>query len=379
MARRIPIPLRDRLDDLRRGPLSVLVWCLAALTAGWLMLRHTGTSEYRGLARAREHVVAASTASALESLAVELYQDVERGEALALLDPSALEAKLQTAGAEIERLSAEVRAERARLELERGESASTRRLAERRLALDEEERFLEALELEVRLESGQIQLERVKLRQRRVTALVESKIISVDDLEDVTLLRDELEKEIEGNRELLAAIQTARTEADQRRERHREEPPPSTIDARQLEPLQRAVAVQEALVRELRLERERLVLRAPVAGRVSSVPSAPGATLAFGQPVVVLTERVPTEIVAYQLESDPRHLQAGDSAWIARLSEPTRRSEGLVVRLAPSVERLPERLWLDPNRPEYGRPFVIPVPDQLGLTPGERVGIWLDR
>jgi len=36
---------------------------------------------------------------------------------------------------------------------------------------------------------------------------------------------------------------------------------------------------------------------------------------------------------------------------------------------------MPERLWVNPNIPEWGRPILIKIPPGLELVPGELVGV----
>jgi hypothetical protein len=62
---------------------------------------------------------------------------------------------------------------------------------------------------------------------------------------------------------------------------------------------------------------------------------------------------------------------------VARASEPTLVAEATVVKVGPAVEELPLRLWFDPARPRFGRPFLVSVSSPLSLIPGEKLLIRL--
>ena len=60
---------------------------------------------------------------------------------------------------------------------------------------------------------------------------------------------------------------------------------------------------------------------------------------------------------------------------LIKAGKPVRIAASQVVELGPSVELIPERLWVNPNVPEWGRPILIKIPPDLKLIPGELVGI----
>ena len=66
-------------------------------------------------------------------------------------------------------------------------------------------------------------------------------------------------------------------------------------------------------------------------------------------------------------------LEIEDSVLLTSLLDPTISVESIVIRVAPDVRALPERLWVDPTIPEYGRVALVRGTLALGLAPGERV------
>jgi hypothetical protein len=57
------------------------------------------------------------------------------------------------------------------------------------------------------------------------------------------------------------------------------------------------------------------------------------------------------------------------------MSEPAQIIPSKVIYIGPTVEQLPARLWQNANVPQWGRPFLVEVPNKMKLTVGEAVGI----
>jgi hypothetical protein len=45
------------------------------------------------------------------------------------------------------------------------------------------------------------------------------------------------------------------------------------------------------------------------------------------------------------------------------------------LRVGPTVQELPQRLWRNPRVPDYGRAVVIAAAPSMQLTPGEIVNV----
>ena len=60
---------------------------------------------------------------------------------------------------------------------------------------------------------------------------------------------------------------------------------------------------------------------------------------------------------------------------LIKAGEPMQVTNSQVVSLGPQMELLPERLWPNPNMPQWGRPIVIKIPPGFNLVSGELVGI----
>ncbi len=60
---------------------------------------------------------------------------------------------------------------------------------------------------------------------------------------------------------------------------------------------------------------------------------------------------------------------------LVRNSDPPQIARSHVIHLGPAIEQLPNRLWRNPNVPQWGRPFLVEIPEGMDLIPGELVGI----
>jgi len=140
-----------------------------------------------------------------------------------------------------------------------------------------------------------------------------------------------------------------------------------------LAPLEEAVRVQAGVLEELRVEQASLVLRAPVAGEVSRILCRDGQAVPLGEPVAMIVESVPREIVAYLPERAAGRLKERSVVAVERRGSPGRVAESVVTQVGTSVEATPAQLWRDPRVPEYGIAVAIAAVPALELVPGEVV------
>ena len=118
-----------------------------------------------------------------------------------------------------------------------------------------------------------------------------------------------------------------------------------------------------------------MVLRSPVAGRVSQILCRNGQTVVPGEPILTVSDRSVKQIITYLHESDDRQVHENSQVLVSSMSRPEQAAESLVVRLGPGLEQLPQRLWRSPTVPDYGRAVVIAGIPRLELTPGELINV----
>lgn len=374
--RPVPVPLRTRLQDLRRGVLPVVVWVLAMAGAGWLLVQRSEAAGIQGLVVAADHEVSAAVPGVVAEVLVDLHQEVAAGAPLAALDGRQVEARIATARAETARLRAELEAERARLAAAAARDGRDWSADRRRFVLDRTRWRLESLRVQVELEADRVEAERLALRVERVRQLVAAEAASQEDLDNARLAHRRILERIARNEDLLAGLRQELAAAEERLAAFEASPPsdaPALADAA-LAPLEAAVQVQELAVAALQAERQALTLRAPVAGVVLAVAARPGQAVLAGEPVVVLRPAASRQVVLWLPETEAGRLHPGDRVDLRLPGDSAPPLELTVRATGPGIEELPRRLWRSPGLPEYGQAVSLePLPEDRSLLPGVRV------
>ena len=58
-----------------------------------------------------------------------------------------------------------------------------------------------------------------------------------------------------------------------------------------------------------------------------------------------------------------------------RPTTPAEIAQSQILSIGPTMELIPQRLWRNPNMPQWGRPVLVGIPPGFVLVPGEMVGI----
>ncbi len=377
--RPIETPLPQRVADFRRRYVPLMVWSVAALACVWMLTGRATRFEYIGLARSVQYEISARTTGQIDVLLVDLYDSVEAGDIVAKLDDTELAARIERSRATIRQLGAELNATRLQF-------VATSKLDEaswtndlRRFQTDEEDRHLAALELRTLIASDEIELERLGLDLQRAGPLLETGLIDQAEHDSIRLLHNEARVRIDENRVLLSQTESEYRTAKLRREAF-EQGLPSLPQTESLsQPLQAAIEVENQRLLEIRSRHAATVLRSPVTGQVSSILARRGQTVVPGELILTITDGTVTEILAYLNEADGHRARANTPVLVASLSRPEKVAESFVIRVAPDIELLPERMWRAPAQPEYGRAVVIAAVPSLNLTPGELLSVRLAK
>ena len=394
---------RIGISNLRLHLLPVFVW-LGALACVVALFHHRSQRfEVLGFAQGQVHQIAATCMGRLKSVPLQLFDEVRKGDIVAVidtvLDNENLGAQLATAKAETQHLRAELVSAQERLLAEAANLETDRIASQRRFSVDVENSRLRILELKTVLETDRIMLEDLQLNTRIFTAQ------SISDQNDAThyeLQRAKVEysalaKKIEENERLLEQANQDLKQAQQRHDefaqRQLQHPP---VDGA-LEVIRRAIRVQELLVEGLLARRVPLVLRSPIDGVVVQlhgrardvvlrrpgefVLRRPGEVVLAGDPILTISEVESREIIAYASQKQLSGVREGIAVQLVKNTEPAQIARSQVTYLAPTLERMPEWLWQTPTIPQWGYPMRIEIPPGLKLMPGEVVGIkglWLE-
>jgi len=370
-----------RYSRLHLHILPILVW-LGAVACVVMLFRHRSQRfEVLGIAQGEVRQIAATCRGRLESVPVQLFDKVSRGDTVAVLntvlDDEHLEAELATISAEIQHLTAELIPTQDRLLAEATEREIDKIAAQRRFNVDVENTRLRILELKVQLETDRKILEDQELDIK--SFIVQDRLQTDDaalyELQKLKVRRNTLAKKIEESKHLLTQAEQDLKQAQQRRDEFAQRQPQHPSVGGALKVIHKAIEVQEQRMNELNARREKLVLKSPFDGIVSQIQGRVGETVLAGGAILTIAEDKPREIIAYASEDQARQIQKGTAVELIKTSEPAQIAKSEVTYLGPNINQMPVRLWRNPNIAQWGRPILIKIPPGLKLLPGETVGI----
>lgn len=380
------IDVRRYIRRLNMHIMPVLVWFLAVITIVGLFQQRTQRFEVVGIAQSNSVNVASTCDGRLKSVPVQLYQEVKQGEILAVidtvLDNEQLKAELQAEQnillAEIDRLTAELNSARRAYETDIQDRRSDWVAQNRTFTADIVNAKLNVLTIEASLKPDQIRLENLKLNNK--IYLAQDNRININavpyELKKIRLEYDELAKKVESNQQLLDQAKIESTQAEQRRKEYYVNYPEfASTDEQAEEVILKSVNVLEKKIDRLWVRPEDLVLRAPFDGIVRQLSGKTGEAVSAGTPILTLAETTPSEILAYADQSPSNQIAEAMEVELVRNSDPPQIARSHVIHLGPAIEQLPSRLWINPNVPQWGRPFLVKIPEGMDLIPGELVGI----
>ncbi len=386
--RKVPIPFTQRLADLLRGPVALLVWLGAAGTASWMLLSRPIPVTHVAWVPTIISEVTAPADGIIDTLSARPGTVVSRGAVLGRLDDAPLRARLATEMARIGELQARLDAAEAReadglasivqdLEIARADEARRYAADLRRYQGDQAELALDVLALEVTAARDEVEIERLGVRLARAQGLVADGIGPVADVEDLSLRKLETETALGRTRVLLERTSVERDAAAERLASFLDRAPvdiQALVPADALGGMRAAVTVQERAVAEVSILLDRLVLVAPIDGQVLTLLCREGQTVRAGSPVVSIVEEVAPHAVLYL---DPKVASTDFVGRPVELSlagaEPAV-VESTIAWVAPHVALLPECLWLSPDLPRYGRAARVPLGESRPFLPGQVLG-----
>jgi multidrug resistance efflux pump len=387
---------RKRTKTFRFGRLNlhvvpILVWLVALAGVIFLFYHRSERVQVLGITQGRMYQVSAPVDSRLKIVAVELFEAVNKGQVLATLDDAQLNAQIASIYAEIEHLKSQMLSVQDTMQAEAANMENDEVISKRQYDIDVENARIVVLEKKTLIETDKISLEDLSVEVKIATELLGQDAISPYELQKAEVLYNVLAKKIELNQQLLTQAEQDLEQARQRREefsRLRIAHPSIEIA---LETIQKQINVQERLIDELSVQREVLKITSPVDGIVTQIQvnsnqaalrrpgedvlRRPGEFVLAGDPILVIAEKEPTEIIAYIGQEQLAKVKETMVVQIVKNTEPKQVASSQVISLSPTMELMPQRLWRNPNVAQWGRPILIKIPPGLKLLPGETVGI----
>lgn len=399
------INLKNYPFRLRLHLLPIVVWLGALACVIGLFTRRSQRFEIIGMARSPVVHVSVNCPAKLKTVPVILFEEVKKGQTVAIVNTVLdneqprieLQTQLDAILAEIEHLSAQLVPTQETLLAEKSDRVITHRARMRTFDIDIENARIKILSLRSQIASDQILLEDLASEVKTTRDLVEQKAIAPIEQEKAQIQYNSLAKKIEENEKLLDQSKSDLEQAQQRRDEYAKNNPfnPSVDDA--LEVIRKQIAVQDRLMKGVLAQldalraRESLEVKATIDGVIipiqrraneasmlrpgENIIGRPGEVVAAGQPILAIAKAKPSEIVAYIGEGLLGQLKENMPVEIIKERIPPQIARSQITQIGPTMELMPERMWLNPNIPQWGRPVLIEIPNGLELIPGEMIGI----
>lgn len=358
---------------------QVVVWMVAVASAVFLFQHRNQRFEVLGIAQGQIAEVAATCTGRLKTVPVELFSEVEKGDIVAVidtvLDDQDIESELKVITAEIQRLTAEVASTKDRLIAEADDRDINKTESIRRFFADVEDFRLEVLKIKVQIQTDMILLKDFELEVRIAKDLFEQEAISSYELQKAETAYNALAMKVNENQNLLTETEISLRHAQQRRDQYSQNEIIAPAIESSLEVIHKAIGVQQARIAELTARGQYFSLRAPISGVVNRIHCANGKALLAGEAILSITEKQPTEIIAYVEENRVKEVKQNMEVKLVKHMNPPMIAVSQIVSLGSAIEMMPERLWQNPDIAQWGRPILIKIPPEFKLFPGETVGV----
>ncbi len=339
----------------KRHAIPLIVWLAALLAVGFIFLKRSVRLEMSGMVADSKTQVAAFDRGIINKVMVTLYQPVNHGDVLAVLDDSILRSELSLVKAELELLKAKL--------------AMKRQSEERRFMVDVEKARLTVLELKAELEPDRIALLDKKFDLKRFQALAAKQAVTEEVLKKTEFECQALEKKIAINE---TRMEQAQADLLSKQKRAASFSTGKGFDGG-IEYIRNALNVESLKLKDLQLRLQNLVIKSPIDGVVTRIKSRVGDVVAPGESIFTVVISKSVEVLAYVSEQQVGRLQTGDALVLKRANHAGTGMQLKVTHLGPAVELLPERLWQHPSYPQYGVPVTVLLPENNALIPGEVV------
>ncbi len=328
-----PAVIRSRL-----GPFwPLLVWVAAGLGALAFFFHGGRFGGMSGVVEARAIQIAPRETARLEEVLVDIGQAVRRGEVLARMDTTILDAEL--AAEEL-----------------RWQEAFAGGVARARSEL-----------WEARLEMARdkAELEEVRSEIKRMDELVRRGLLDSASLSRLRAREALLKGAVEFYPKLLEALEQNVKSAE-------------NLEA-QLGPDSIKEGQGGRFTRWSARRRESYLLRAPEDGTVAWIYHQPGEMVAAGDAVLSLMVSRTPRIIGFLPESSAREVKVGMKAYLAHAASGGAIIPARVTAITPAVWGLPNRANPFPRRAFRGRRVILEPVGSCDLLPGEAVSIYLRK
>lgn len=335
---------------------SFLAWLFAALLAMVIYFHGGRFGGMRGSVFTRIETAAPLTGGRLEGLFVDVGSPVKKGELLAQMDATVLEAEKVLAEAQMRIMASEVKTE---------EVQNLRRFDASIIRLESELRDLRTRQME-----AQGELAALRPELKRLSKLFDSKLVDEQELMPVRMKTQTLEAATKDYPTTILQIEASLKEARKQKE---------TI-AQQSESAVELIEQEAAgRARLLDVQIEACSLRALEDGIVSRIYYYPGNMVPKGDTVLSTVVSGEPRVIGFLSEYNARDVTVGMKAYLTTVSGYGPVVEAEVMALTPEIYSLPARVSPVVSQASRGRRVVLKIENDCDLLPGEGVEIHFHR
>lgn len=347
----IQSPPAHHWRQFRVNILPHVTFGIVLLAVIWLWGRNLANPLLTGQAEGLEANVASPRAGRISHLNVVLYQEVKAGDVIAIVDnadPLILSNTLNLARAEMNAIRVD------------GGFRPTDKVNYAQLEFS-------WLNLRGDLASIKAQVAFAEVELQRETQLLADKLVSQEIYDLAKRNHETLQQSLLQKQEVVAAM-----------EKNLKQLNPASTDESKYINAAIAVAEQNFNVAEAQLAPLKLV--APITGSVRSLSQLSGTTVTAGATIVTISSSEVKHIISYL--SQPLRLEPKVGEKVIVRGRGLNRSTGIatITHIGPRVEIFASPLRVRATDPaqQHGLPFIMTVPANLKLLPGELVDLTLD-
>jgi len=355
----IPIPWRQRWRDVRVRYVPALIFIAIVFVLALLWKGYSSAPMLVGQAEAIVSNLSCYKAGMLSELTVSRFQKVKAGDVIGrvqVTDPKILAASL-----------AEIQAEIAEMRV-----TQTPIAAKQRVAMDYGQLYLDWMRQRSQLGMAKANLQFAETDFQRTGELFKEKIVSERVYDQAREARDrstnevaELTQLVEKQTGNIAQLQLT-----------------NAVDISKIteDPLQVAIATEEAKLKLTEAELSPITLRAPVDGMVDTIFHRVGEAVTVGEPIIGIAPVTVARIIGYQRAPILEEPKMGTRVQVRTRGPHQQTGVGEITEVGTQFEPLPPALQVPVRlaNAELGLPLCISVPAGLKIRPGELVDLQLN-
>jgi multidrug resistance efflux pump len=351
----IPTPLARRWLSFKVRVVPFLVFGVALGVTTVLWRDFVGSSTLMGEVEPYRAQVTAPQSGLLYSLEVSRFQQVAKGDVVAVVQPADPRLQFDAIQAQLSFLRA----------------GMDPALALQRTAVDYERLRLDWLLQKVQLASDRVTLELAENELKRSEQLSRAKLISDSEYDLNLKNRDALQAEVSEKEGLIGLL-------EQTLERLR--PAGFALgETSSTNTLQATIDQLETRLQALEASTRNIQLTAPIHGVIQEVRRWPGENVIAGEVIATIVSPASERIVGYLRQPFPVEPRVGMAVQVRTHGLRREAAMAELIKIGNQFEPITNSLALPraDAMPDIGLPIAVSIPTGLALRPGERVDLFL--